>query len=74
MAQVVWWSGLLAARQLLSLALSGKGPLTHRPEGQGDRMKKLLFTVVMLAAFGVTLVGCRAEGEIDTASNVPALQ
>jgi hypothetical protein len=35
-------------------------------------MKKLLFSIVMLSMFGLALIGCRAEGEIDTNAQITA--
>ena len=35
-------------------------------------MKRLLLIAAVLGLFSVSLVGCRAEGEIDTASAIPA--
>lgn len=33
-------------------------------------MRKLLFTVLALGLFATAMVGCRAEGEIESASNI----
>jgi hypothetical protein len=35
-------------------------------------MRKILLTAVVLAMFGLTVVGCRAEGEIDTSTAIAA--
>jgi hypothetical protein len=35
-------------------------------------MSRLLMVFVLTAAFGVGLVGCRAEVDTDTVSNLPA--
>ena len=32
-------------------------------------MRKMLFTMMVLGLFGMALVGCRAEGELDASSN-----
>lgn len=33
-------------------------------------MKRILFVLLTLGVFSAALTGCRAEGEIDTASSV----
>ena len=35
-------------------------------------MKKLMYAVVLIGIFGLTLTGCKASGEIDDQSSVTA--
>jgi hypothetical protein len=38
-------------------------------EGQGEVMKRVIFSALMLSLFAVAMAGCRASGELgDTAS------
>jgi hypothetical protein len=48
------------------VGISSNYPFT----GKEIRMRKVLFTFLALGLFATALVGCRAEGELDTASNV----
>ena len=38
--------------------------------GKGVVIKRILFVLLTLGLFSAALAGCRAEGEIDTASSV----
>jgi hypothetical protein len=37
-------------------------------------MTRVLFAVLMVMSLGLAVAGCRAEGEVDTASSVVAPQ